>query len=387
MASKLSEIALSEIGDHQHRALMRLILFVMGETHRQLLGVQDWLVALIREGADADGTANGTALLQAIPAAEAKWRLAMTGWRALLEAGREQAAGMAFGLLVVQHNHFVGALAVDESYRSYRSYRLSEDMTADEAGAIVQGWQRRRQLALEVANQRVYSDRLNLSQRIWRLEQEGLATIRNTLSSSMAERTNAWDLARQLEGQLGADRDLPRWTRQRLYGLDATQRAGDRKGLLQGAESRGRGVAYNALRLARTELQYANHAVTTEIARHAPWVTGRKVVLSPTHPKIDICDGYAAGGPYPKGDEILPLHPNCLCRYEDVVMDGDAFAQQARGWLAGENQFLDDYQSWLGSRRITEPLPWSLGLADSLELWLSNSQGAQAAALNLRSQE
>ncbi len=382
MATKLSEILLSDIGEVQQRALMRLTLFVMGETHRQLLGYQDWLVGLIRNGAEADGTADGTTLLQAIPQAEAKWRRVMAGWRSLLEAARVQAAGLPFGLLVVQHNYYFGS-GVDESYGSYGSNRLDEEMTADAVGAIVQGWQRRRQLALEAANRRVYSDRLNLSQRIWRLENEGLATIRNTLSGAMADRTNAWDLARQLEGQLGADRDLPRWTRQRLYGMDATQRAGDRKGLLHGAENRGRGVAYNALRLARTELQYANHAVTTEIARHAPWVTGRKVVLSPTHPKIDICDELAAGGPYTKDVELLPAHPNCLCRWEDVVMESSDFNRQVKGWLDGENQFLDDYQSWLGSRQITEPLPWSMGLADSLELWLGNSQGAQAAAMRL----
>lgn len=74
---------------------------------------------------------------------------------------------------------------------------------------------------------------------------------------------------------------------------------------------------------------------------------------------------------------------NCMCYYENVVMGSSQFAQQVKGWLKGENGFLDDYRDWLGTQRPTEPFPWTMSLADSLELWLSQSQGAQAAALRL----
>ena len=47
-------------------------------------------------------------------------------------------------------------------------------------------------------------------------------------------------------------------------GVKAPRRRSSSGGLLTGTENRGRGIAYNALRLARTELQFANHTVTTK---------------------------------------------------------------------------------------------------------------------------
>lgn len=165
--------------------------------------------------------------------------------------------------------------------------------------------------------------------------------------------------------------------------MTPSQRAASRRGLLRDPQDRQRGISYNALRLARTELQFANHAISTEIARHAPWITGRKVRLSPGHPRVDICDSYAAGGPYEKDLEILPLHPNCMCYYEDVLMPADEFTRNVRGWLDGQNNFLDDYQSWLGVQPVTEPLTAELSLVEALEFWLSVSGDGHGVALGV----
>ena len=132
-------------------------------------------------------------------------------------------------------------------------------------------------------------DGLHLSQRIWRLDQGGMQAIRNTIATGMAQRTSAVELAQQLEGQLNAGEDWPRWTRARLSQMDAAERAQDAKGLLRSASDvppgGSSGISYNALRLARNEIQIANHAVTSDIAIHSPWVTGRKVAFSPAHPR------------------------------------------------------------------------------------------------------
>lgn len=367
----LRNIRPRQAGRQQHRALMRLTLLVMGETHRILGEVQQWLVGAVQSLADDEGNIDANRLRGLDGQLESRFRQAIQQWVTLFASAREQAASLPFGVLVIQHNAYL------------QPALLQENMTPDDLGVIVQGWQQRRLRALQATQQRVYGDGLQLSQRIWRLENGGLTTLRNTLNTAYTERTSAVGLARQIEAQLGADQDMPRWTRRRLYGMTASERAGDRTGLLTGTENRSRGIAYNALRLARTELQFANHAVSAEIATHAPWVTGQYVRLSPAHPKSDICDQWAAGGPYPKGDSILPLHSQCMCYREDAVMDKSQFTQQVKGWLQGNNTFLDDYRSWLGAQRATEPLPWTMSLADSLELWLSNSQGAQAAALKL----
>jgi hypothetical protein len=316
----------------------------------------------------------------------------MQEWRALFEAARVQAGSLPFGALVVRHNYFMGLVqqplpastssAIGEGAIG-RWGELVEDFSPAEVGTIVGLWQERRARALTAASERTMPDRLTLSQRVWRLETGGLQQIQGTLAGAYAARTNAWDLARQLEGQLGANQDLPRWSSTRLYRMTPSERAASERGLLRGTENLGRGVAYNALRLARTEIQYANHAVSTEIARRSPWVTGRYVRLSPSHPQIDICDQYASGGPYPKTDEILPLHPQCMCRYENEVIGDADFANQVKGWVQGQNNYLDEYQGWLGSIQPTELMPWNMTIADSLELWLGMSGDGHAAVLRL----
>ncbi|MGD9728841.1 MAG: hypothetical protein AB7V39_21015, partial [Nitrospiraceae bacterium] len=323
------------------------------------------------------------------PTRWSRWRQVMTEWRSLFQAALFQAGSLPFGALVVRHNHFMGLVQPLPSPplgegAFGRWGELVEDFSPAEVGTIINRWQERRARALEAASVRTMPDRLTLSQRVWRLDNGGLQQIQGTLAGAYAERTNAYDLAARLEEQLGANQDLPRWTATRLYRMTPAERATDERGLLRGAENRGRGVAYNALRLARTEIQYANHAMSTEIARHSPWVTGRYTRLSPSHPRVDICDQYASGGPYPKTDEILPLHPQCMCRYENEVIGDADFANQVKGWVQGENNYLDEYQGWLGSIQPTEPMPWAMTIADSLELWMNMSGDGHAAALRLR---
>ena len=364
----LGRIAPSEVDSEQSRALMRLTLATFGLIHELLIPVQNWLTGRIVATADTDGTANVAKLMGVQAELETKWREAFRDYRGLLERARSEAASLPFGALAVRHNGVM-------------TQALQERISTDELVTLVLMWEQRLAMALAATAQRTMGDGLVLSQRIWRLENGGLTQIRALLGSAYAERTNAYALAQQVEGMLGAEQDLPRWTRSRLYRMTPTERAESEAGLLRGPESRGRGVAYNAVRLARTELQYANHAVTTEIARNFPGITGRKVRLSPGHPESDICDEYAAGGPYDVREEILPLHPNCMCYYEEVMMDPKAFAANVRGWAAGDNEFLDGYSEWLGVRDATALLPLSLTMVQVLATWLTGMSDAGLAAL------
>lgn len=357
----------------QHRALMHLTLRVFGETHRIFAGFQAYLTGLVRSETDDDGSASGARLMSAMGQVENRWRQTVQQWLQLFEAAREQAASLPFGALHAKHNHYMGAVQ--------RS--LQEDLTPQEMDTVAHLWHQRRQAALQATAERIHGDGLRLSNRIWRLENGGWNQIRSTLATAFASRTSASDLARRLEHLLGADQDLPRWAEERLYSMDARQRLRSRGGLLRGTEHRATGLAYNALRLARTELQYANHAVTTQIAAASPWVTGRYVRLSASHPKADICDELAAGGPYPVTDDLLPAHANCMCWYKEALMPVTDFARQVRGWLNGENQFLDTYRGWLGMNRPVEPLPAQLPLVDLLEAWLTLGVSDHARLLRL----
>lgn len=370
----LAEISPRNLGRTQNRALMRLLLRVQGETHRLLRAFYDDAVTVINNTVDAEGLVDGVAMVQRIPALEVGFRAVMAEWGTLLEKAREQAATIPFGGLVVAHNYH---------FASFDESRLEERIIdSQDVDTVVRLWQGRRDRALNAAAQRIGGDGLQLSQRIWRLENDGLQRIRSTLSMALAERTSASELARLLEPVLGAGQGCPRWSMHRLYGMTAGERTTSKKGLFSGNECSGQGVAYNALRLARTELQYAHHAMTSEIYANSPWVEGKWVRLSPAHPASDVCDQWAAGGPYEAGEQILPLHPQCMCWYEAAVMPIDDFRKQVRGWLAGDNGFLDQYREWGGFDPLMQ-LPWSMGLADALELWLNQNADGHAEAIGL----
>ena len=405
----LADLFLPTVHNDGHRAVMRLILRTYAETHRIFRQTYGYIKTQIDGTADSEGMVEGPALMGRMAAIEDRYRADMRQWVSIFEQARAQAANIAFGELVVMHNAYMGGL--NESRERVLTRMLSaspahiinslseqvtaeqlaaavaqaqaQGVTADQVGAMIRLWEERRNRALAAAANRVQDDGLTLSARIWRLENGGATQIRNTLLTAFAERTSATDLARRLEPVLGAGQDCPRWAYRRLYDMTASERAADSDGLLRDDECRATGISYNALRLARTEIQNAHHAMVSDIYQNAPWVTGKWVRLSPTHPRVDICDTYAAGGPYAADEVILSLHPNCLCRYEPALMPADDFRRSVRGWLAGENRFLDDYATWLGAPSPLTLLPWTMNLADSLELWLNTSRDAQAAALGV----
>jgi len=488
---------LTNVDQLQHNAVSRLTLHVAAATMDNFAKLQQWLINRVNAAADEEGNVDPAKLSGVIPVIEGRWKAAMNEYTSLLTRARVQAADIAYTPLRLRHNAYITEAVTQEAENPTQT--------------IAEMWIRRRNFALQVAQRRSYSDGLVLSQRIWRLENDGLSRIRSTLAAGMDGHTSAVRLSRQLESLLGANQDMPRWAYSRLNKMTATERMNDLTGLLTDPAQRSQGMAYNALRMARTELQYANHAVTSEIAAHSPWITGRYTRLSPAHPRSDQCDTWAAGGPYPKTQQILPLHPNCvtpgqlvitergsipieevqvgdqvlthrgrfrpvlaawgsscknqvyritteagtleltgnhpvltaggwinaelvqlgdriwfirdrafwdvsvtgithvdysgtvynmtvaedesytvgghvvhncLCRYEEALMPPDAFAAQVRGWVRGDNAFLDDYSDWLGTRSIM-PLPDLGTIAEVMDLWINGSVDAQAEALQL----
>ena len=374
----------------QHVAVSRLQLYVSGRVHALLYPYQAWLVKEVAATADADGIVDAGKLGGLLNVAVTRWRATIADYARLLTAARRVAGSIAFTPWRLKHNHFIPAPLE----------RLQEawEPNTDDWRQLVQMWQRRRDYALSVAQQRVYGDGLNLSQRIWRLEQGGMQTIRNTIAQGMAERTNAWDLAERLEGQLNANQEWPKWAESRLRNMDARERAVSKEGLWRTAADERlanvegltpqAGISYNALRLARNEIQNANHAVTSDIAQNFPGIVGRNVVLSPAHPKHDICDNLVAENPHPKGSNFLPAHPQCLCYFTEVLMPRADFTRQAAAWGRGEGDFLDGYASWLGVRSLA-PLPDTFTMREGFELaammdkWLDGDVDAMATVIGL----
>jgi hypothetical protein len=78
-------------------------------------------------------------------------------------------------------------------------------------------------------------------------------------------------------------------------------------------------MAYESLRLARTELSTVYHDSVIEAARNNPAVIGVRWRLANTHPERDVCDDYAHHdeglgiGVFPVDAVPDVPHPNCLC--------------------------------------------------------------------------
>ena len=116
-----------------------------------------------------------------------------------------------------------------------------------------------------------------------------------------------------------------------LRGLSAEEFAREVAGLIRP----GTAVNYNAMRLARTEINNAFHFTQIRYTREMPWVDGYVWNLSGSHPTIDICNTMAqqnhdgiGRGTYKKGNVPGKPHPHCFCYLTTVVADTKKFERQ-----------------------------------------------------------
>lgn len=143
-----------------------------------------------------------------------------------------------------------------------------------------------------------------LSDRIWNTADNTRRQLDAFLSDSIAKGRGALAMAKDLEIFLQPGRALTRGNRP--YGSDAS---------------------YDAMRLARTEIARAHAQATEMSAAMNPFVKGLKWNLSGSHPKPDICDSNAVGGPNGDGTYEIgsaptcPAHPHCLCYLTQVMVE------------------------------------------------------------------
>jgi hypothetical protein len=265
-------------------------------------------------------------------------------------------------VLAIQHERLRDSLPAD---------KLSESSPPPNPSGGVFDPQLR--IIIDAMNTRV-DDGLNLSGRIWRIDREARSGIQQVLIQALTDKRSAWDTAKLLEDFLGADADCPRWTSTRLN-MDKADIAASKIGLISGEACGGQGVSYNALRLARTEIQFAHHAANDAIMAQSPWVQQEQIRLSAGHPGSDICDETVSGGDngdgvYPVGTVILPLHPNCICFKTSVLMPWNEFKDSLNGWMDGSKPWaaMDQYQAMIGGDVAVSLL--DNAFAQSLLIWL-----------------
>lgn len=176
-----------------------------------------------------------------------------------------------------------------------------------------------RGLARNIRNlvfRRRLTDGFQLSDRVWNFAKVAEREILEEVNAAISTGTSAVDIAKQVRNALLTEG--PAWT----------------TGIKRSITGKGT-IAYNALRLARTETNQAYHMGQRLQAKTSPLVIGMKWNLSGSHPTDwppsaaymgypEICDYYAdhdhAGlgpGVFPK-DDVPVSHPNCLCFLTDV---------------------------------------------------------------------
>lgn len=151
-----------------------------------------------------------------------------------------------------------------------------------------------------------------LSERVWRSAATTRSLIDSYLETAIREGKGALEISRGLEQYLIPGKQS---TTKKPYGTSAS---------------------YAAMRLARTEITRAHNQAHRMSAAANPFVAGMKWNLSASHPRYDICDEYARGGPAHNGIysvEAYPEipHPQCLCRPSNVMVEEpDAILEELR---------------------------------------------------------
>lgn len=125
------------------------------------------------------------------------------------------------------------------------------------------------------------------------------------------------------------------------------------------------GVRYAAMRLARSEINNAFHAVSVQQVQDKPWVHAMQWHLSGSHPKADVCDEYAredkfnlGPGVWNKGDVPRKPHPHCYCYVTAVQVDEDEFLDTLVG--GGYDKWIAEQRALAARKAPVVPTPKSV---------------------------
>lgn len=385
MISQLDAIPLSRMYQASFKAVVRLHLFFTGRTHELFWKFTKEAKAIILDQAGKDQVLDSSSGYQAQTEILKAWGDTFTVWSGEFEKARVEAASIPFGVLAVSHERLV--LPVVEKAQIAEGRMQNAEFTESVQDGV---FSPQLSVLLNAAGQWLYGDSLNLSARVWNVDREARDGMNAVLLKGIANGDSAWNIAKELEQFLGANQECPRWTSTRLYGRTKSEIAGGDTSGLQGKTGSpcdGSGVSYNALRLARTEIQKAHALATDKVMAMQPWVEKEQVHLSAAHPETDICDDTVGGGEggkgiYEVGEIELPLHPNCLCYKTAVLMDEKEFTASLNGWLNGEQAWgeMDRYAEMVSgpTGQVTGSI---LPNAINLAVWLFGDEKQLSGAI------
>lgn len=198
-------------------------------------------------------------------------------------------------------------------------------------------------------------DGLQLSDRLWRLDRGAREAVGRAIESAVIQGHGA---SRAAADFLARGEAVPADVAAKIgeAGAEKVAKAAG-QALMRDDES-----AYaNALRVFRTEINRAHGEAYQAAAFEHPEVIGTRFLLSPNHPRPDICDMHASvnryglgPGVYPKDRNPWPAHPNTLSFvvvvFQDEVTDADRQGKEDRiEWLKKQGPGMQE--AVLGSTR------------------------------------
>ncbi len=207
--------------------------------------------------------------------------------------------------------------------------------------------------ALRFTHSFIAQDGLQLSDRLWRLDRHAREVVAEAIQSHVIQGHSASQAVNEL---LSRGERIPADLANKLNLSQADRIARVLGRDLLRAEGSPRA---NALRLMRTEINRAHGEAYQAAAFAHPDTAGTRFLLSPSHPRRDICDMHArvnryglGPGVYPQGRNPWPAHPNTLSFVEvvfsDEITDADRKGKEDRiTWL--NKQPVETRISVLGS--------------------------------------
>ena len=161
-------------------------------------------------------------------------------------------------------------------------------------------------------------DGLNLSARLWRIHAGAARDLKSVVDVAVQR---GWDAEHTLQRTLNITPEL----KQALEEAGAGEVA---RRLEAGLLTSPGNAAMKFRRVLRTEINRAHGERYKQLARADENVIGLRFMLSPRHPRVDICDEHAAAdlyglgqGVYPVDECPWPAHPNTFSYTEAVYRD------------------------------------------------------------------
>ena len=190
-----------------------------------------------------------------------------------------------------------------------------EILGAERAAGLVDG-------AVKSVRDFVAADGLQLSDRLWRIEDHAGQVVTQAISSAVIQGNSASEAAQEF---INRGERIPAEVNRKIARADA-------RSIINAVGHEfmtGTGSPYdNARRVFRTEINRAHGTAYQAGVLEHDEVVGTRFLLSSGHPEMDICDLHAKAnlhglgkGVYPRDRNPWPAHPNTLSYVEAVFED------------------------------------------------------------------